>query len=72
MNSNNLFRLLKVGWVKIKLEIDRANYYLFFSSVLELIGIGLVVPLINLSFNQGSQDSEGIMIFFRISLTILV
>ena len=29
------------------------------------LGIGLVVPLINLSFNQGSQNSEGIMIFFQ-------
>lgn len=65
MNGNNLFSLLKVSWLRSSWKLIVLIIICFFSSVLELIGIGLVVPLINLSFNQGSQNSEGIMIFFQ-------
>ena len=50
MNSNSFFSLLKISWLRSSWKLIVLIIICFFSSVLELIGIGLVVPLINLSW----------------------
>ena len=65
MKRKSLLNLFRICWIRSSWKLPVLVLICLFSSILELIGIGLVVPLINISFRKDSTSSEGIMRFFE-------
>ena len=65
MKRKSLLNLFRICWIRSSWKLPVLVLICLFSSILELIGIGLVVPLINISFRKDSTSSEGIMKFFE-------
>ena len=59
MNISEFFSLLKLCWIRAGGKLNLLILITFFTTILELIGFGMVIPLINLSFSEGpSQPSD--------------
>ena len=65
MSISEFFSLLKLCWIRAGGKLNLLILITFFTTILELIGFGMVIPLINLSFSEGPSQPSDFSIFFN-------
>ena len=65
MNNQDFLKLLKLCWNRSGKKINLLIVITSITTILELIGFGLVIPLINLSFNSENIDNSKVSQIFN-------
>ena len=67
MNFKELLNFLRLCWLRVKFKLVFLIILSFFSSVFELLGFGMIIPLITYTVSEGSQ-SNSFLEYFEIFL----
>ena len=65
MNIKDFLKLLKLCWNRSGAKINLLIIITSITTVLELVGFGLVIPLINLSFTSENIDDSKVSQIFN-------
>ena len=65
MLKENLLNIIKICWVRSNWKLILLIISSFISTCLELLGIGLVAPLIHISLKNDSSNNEGYVQYFE-------